>query len=373
MINKLYEFYKGKKVLITGHNGFKGSWLTLWLKKMGAKVIGVSLTKKKGELYDQLGMRIEKEYVCDIGQSGDSCDIYTIMNFEKPYIVFHLAAQPLVRYSYDYPIETYQTNVMGTMNVLNAMRLAGVKNGVMITTDKCYRNDDTGRPMKEDDPFGGEDPYSSSKGCCEILIESMRSSYKELNFVKSARAGNVVGGGDYALDRIIPDFFRAFESGTQLELRNPYSTRPWQHVLEPLYGYLLLGMMNNIGGFGVNFGPNPTEAHNVGEVIDRLNEAIHNRYGKYVDIVKDKPDASKKEAMLLQLDNSLARRVLDWSPVFSFEETIDSIARWFYICEHGLGLDAPHKEELLLDQGVNTKQAFYACMFDIDEFERKLK
>lgn len=371
MLSKLYSFYEGKKVLVTGHNGFKGSWLTLWLQQMGARVVGVSLKTEKGGLWDQLGLKIEKEYVADIRNQGE---LYRIMAFENPDVVFHLAAQPLVRLSYDDPVMTYETNVMGTLNVLDAMRLLHIKNGVMITTDKCYENNNLGFPFRETDPFGGEDPYSSSKGCCEILINSMRKSYKELNMIKSARAGNVIGGGDYAKDRIVPDFFRALESDEILDLRNPSSTRPWQHVLEPLFGYLLLGMMDTTPGFGVNFGPYPNGAKDVATVIAHLNSACAKYKMGPVGVSYGQADANKPEANLLQLDITRAINKVGWKPVFSFEETIDKIARWYYILKNGLrGIMGEHDYDVTYGLGdIDTAKAFYACIRDIQDFEIKI-
>lgn len=349
----LYEYYSGKTVLVTGHTGFKGSWLCYWLRRMGARVVGVALPAVPGSLHDKLTKSVPdlvaESYVCDIGTEPGR--LTEILTEERPDVVFHLAAQPLVRQSYDDPVGTYRTNVMGTLNVLMAMRAAGVEHGVMVTTDKCYRNDASGKPFAEDDPFGGSDPYSSSKGCCEVLIASMRESYPELSKVCSARAGNVVGGGDYAQDRIVPDYVRALETGTELLLRNPRSTRPWQHVLEPLHGYLLLGM-RDAPGCGVNFGPSPDVVHTVAEVVDALNNSkfmLPGSKGVATRVVGR--DTTKPEAKVLSLDSTLAGRLLGWHPVFTLQETADSILRWYRVDKEG-GTDVACEQDIDCYEGA---------------------
>ncbi|MDE5703299.1 MAG: CDP-glucose 4,6-dehydratase, partial [Bacteroidales bacterium] len=244
------NFYKGKRVLITGHTGFKGSWLSVWLHEMGAEVVGVALdpqTERDNYVLSGIGRRIAADERADI---RDGERVKALFAQYRPDIVFHLAAQPLVRLSYDIPAETYATNVMGTVNVLEAVRATpSVKVAVMITTDKCYENKEQVWAYRENEPMGGYDPYSSSKGAAEIAISSWRRSFfnpeqygKHGKSVASVRAGNVIGGGDWAQDRILPDCIRALEAGEPVGIRSPKAIRPWQHVLEPLGGYLLLAM-----------------------------------------------------------------------------------------------------------------------------------
>ena len=330
------DFYKSKKVLITGNTGFKGSWLSKWLLSMGAKVYGVSDTDKY-DLYRManIGEQIERQFLCDISSTNNSMEdgkqsIYGILDIVKPDVVFHLAAQPLVRESYLNPALTYQVNVMGTMHVALACKEAGVKHAVFITTDKCYENDESGLPIEETARFGGSDPYSSSKGCCEILMESLRRSYPECSGYFTARAGNVVGGGDWAKDRIIPDIVRAINSDTRkIVLRNPNSVRPWQHVLEPLYGYLLLGMQEDCHGLGINFGPNPYDSFTVLEVLSECDACLKAREQKLLDI-SIQECTEMKEANYLRLDNTFAKMELGWEPRLSFKETI-GLTMAFYL------------------------------------------
>ena len=242
MLDVFNGFFRGKKVLVTGHTGFKGSWLSIWLHELGAEVIGVSLdpfSERDNFVLSGIGAKIKADIRADIRDGQKMKEIFAE---HKPEIVFHLAAQPLVRLSYKKPVETYETNVMGTIHILEAIRATdSVKVGVMITTDKCYENKEQLRGYKEDDPFGGYDPYSSSKGACEVVIQSWRRSFfnpnqfeKHGKSIASARAGNVIGGGDWALDRIIPDCIKALEADRVIDIRSPKSVRPWEHVLEPL-------------------------------------------------------------------------------------------------------------------------------------------
>lgn len=319
---------------MTGHTGFKGSWLCEWLLALGAEVYGFSNgVPTRPALFTQLrhARRISKDIRGDI---RDRAAVRSAVVAVKPDFVFHLAAQPLVRLSYERPVETFGTNVMGTVNVLDALRFLKRKcNAVMVTTDKCYENGETRRPYREDDPMGGYDPYSCSKGCDELVISSYRRSFfndPAANvWIASARAGNVIGGGDWAKDRIIPDCFRALQRGEPIPVRNKVSTRPWQHVLEPLSGYLTLGAALDarqdfakvVSGF--NFGPNPNANRTVKEVVEEL---LKHAKGKWVD--KINPNAVH-EAGLLNLSIAKARKVLGWKPTWNFEETIAKVAGWY--------------------------------------------
>ena len=327
--------YKGKKVLVTGHTGFKGSWLSIWLRELGAEVIGYSLdpyTEKDNFVLSHLS-----EKIVDIrGDIRDRKHLRKIFDKYKPEIVFHLAAQPLVRLSYDIPVETYETNLMGTINILEEIRnCKNTKIGIMITTDKCYENKEQIWGYRENEAFGGYDPYSSSKGACEIAIQSWRNSFfKPKDYEKygkslaSVRAGNVIGGGDWAKDRIVPDCIRALEAGKDIEIRSPKSIRPWEHVLEPLSGYLLLGqkMMEDPTKYceGWNFGPNLDAIVNVWEVAEK----IVKDYGK--GNLKDISDPNAlHEAKLLLLDITKSRFELGWKPTLTIDESIELTAEWY--------------------------------------------
>ena len=283
MIDIFDNFYKGKKVLITGHTGFKGSWLSIWLHELGAEVVGVALdpsSDKDNFVLSDIGSKIKADIRTDIRFAQKIKEIFIRY---QPEIVFHLAAQPLVRLSYEQPVETYEANVMGTIHVMEAIRVTrSVKVAVMITTDKCYENKEQLQGYKESDPFGGYDPYSSSKGACEIAIQSWRKSFfnpkdygkKHIVSLASVRAGNVIGGGDWAKDRIIPDCIRALEAGEVIDIRSPRAVRPWEHVLEPLSGYMMLAqkMWDNPTKYceGWNFGPEDDSVSTVWEVAAEL-------------------------------------------------------------------------------------------------------
>ncbi len=336
MIDIFDNFYRGKRILITGHTGFKGSWLAIWLHELGAEIIGVSLepfSDKDNYVLSGIGGKIKADIRADIRDLGRMKEIFAEY---KPEIVFHLAAQPLVRLSYEQPVETYETNVMGTVNILEAIRATdSVKVGVMITTDKCYDNKEQLQGYKEDDPFGGYDPYSSSKGACEIAIQSWRRSFfnpedydKHGKSVASVRAGNVIGGGDWSKDRIIPDCIRALEADKPIEIRSPKSVRPWEHVLEPLSGYLLLAkkMWEHPTEYceGWNFGP---ENDSVSTVWDVASELIR-QYSK--GSLKDcsNPNAPH-EAKLLMLDITKAKTRLNWNPRLNMKQCISLVADWY--------------------------------------------
>lgn len=322
------ETYRGKRVLITGHTGFKGGWLTLWLQTMGAQVCGYSLPPNTHPaLFDAAQVQDGIQNV--FGNILDREKLNKTFQDFQPEIVFHLAAQPLVRLSYAEPVLTYETNVMGTLNVLEAARKCGsVKAFVNVTTDKCYENKEIARGYREDEPMGGYDMYSSSKGCVEILSSSYRRSFLQDGYaMATARAGNVIGGGDWAADRLIPDCVRNIEKGLEIEIRNPVATRPWQHVLEPLSGYLLLGHLLYTQGSqyaeGFNLGPNPESVLTVAEVA----EMVVKEYGKGSVKVHKRDDLH--EANLLMLDISKAARVLGWTPTYTAQQAIAETVAWY--------------------------------------------
>ena len=335
------DCYRGRRVFVTGHTGFKGSWLCEWLLSLGAEVHGFALEPPtEPALFDQLGLakRIASHAIGDV---RDREALAKAVAAADPDFVFHLAAQPLVRLSYREPVETFDTNVMGTVNLLEAARqrtrtLDGRRKTcsvVCVTTDKVYENNESGQAYKETDPFGGYDPYSASKGACEIAIASYRRSFfndpANPVWVASARAGNVIGGGDWALDRIVPDCMRALDRGETIPVRNKVSTRPWQHVLEPLGGYLTLGaelatrtrFADCASGF--NFGPDPSANRTVKDLVT---EILRHRGGKWED--RSDPKAVH-EAGLLNLDIAKAREVLGWAPRWNFETTVAKTVEWY--------------------------------------------
>lgn len=339
--------YANRRVLVTGHTGFKGSWLCEWLLSLGAEVHGLALPPPtRPSLFSQLRLarRIKSHTIGDI---RDLNVVEKVVRRVKPEFIFHLAAQPLVRLSYEKPVETFDTNVMGTVNVLEAARKGycrGQRNRtcsiVCITTDKCYENKETSRPYKEDDPMGGYDPYSCSKGCDELVISSYRRSFFGSKdspvWVASARAGNVIGGGDWALDRIVPDAMRSIARGEAVPVRNKASTRPWQHVLEPLCGYLVLGaaldsrkrFSDYAGGF--NFGPDPKANRPVEDLVEELLKTCGGNWQDCSD-----PNAVH-EAGLLNLDIRKAKRILGWKPRWGFEETVAWTADWYMRVSKGV-------------------------------------
>ena len=330
------DIYRGKRVLVTGNTGFKGSWLSEWLLSLGADVTGFALAPATSPaLFEQLGLSSRLRHT--LGDVRDLAEVRSVVEESKPDFVFHLAAQPLVRLSYDQPVATYATNVMGTVNVLEAVRQAGRPCVVVaITTDKCYENKEWVYSYREEDPMGGYDPYSSSKGAAELVISAYRRSYfsapDSLVRVASARAGNVIGGGDWALDRIVPDCVRALQKGELISVRNKVATRPWQHVLEPLSGYLWLGAclakpqlspFNSQLASGFNFGPALSSNRTVAELVQ---EILKHWPGRWDD--KSDPKAVH-EAKLLNLATDKAYHFLNWSPVWSFSETIAQTSNWY--------------------------------------------
>lgn len=328
-------FWQGKRVFLTGHTGFKGSWLSLWLQSLNAEVIGYALNPPTKPSLFEVAKVIDgmKSIVGDI---RDMDSLQQAMHDAKPEIVIHMAAQPLVRYSYANPVETYATNVMGSVHLLEAVRnTKGVKAVVNVTSDKCYENREWPWGYREDDAMGGYDPYSNSKGCAELVAAAYRSSffnpehYKEHGVaIASARAGNVIGGGDWACDRLIPDFIRAIVSAETILIRSPDAIRPWQHVLEPLSGYLLLAeklyTQGNQFAEAWNFGPSESDAKSVRWVVDQL--VI--KWGDGAGFKADKALANLHEAHFLKLDCSKARMNLGWTPRWNAAEAIQRICKW---------------------------------------------
>ena len=337
------ELYKGKRVLLTGHTGFKGSWLAEWLLALGAEVTGLSLPPPTNPaLFDQLGLADRLNHC--LGDIRDLATVQAAVAAAQPDFVFHLAAQSLVRLSYEQPVETYATNVLGTAHVLEAVRLARKPCTVVaITTDKCYENREWVHSYREEDAMGGYDPYSSSKGAAELVINAYRRSFFAAHTeaagpgirLASARAGNVIGGGDWALDRIVPDCIRALQRGESIPVRNKVATRPWQHVLEPLSGYLWLAARlssdahtagNSPLASAFNFGPALTSNCTVAALVQ---EILKHWPGKWED--RSDPKAVH-EAKLLNLATDKAFHFLKWQPVWNFEQTIAQTVHWYRGC-----------------------------------------
>lgn len=329
------NFWKNKRVLVTGHTGFKGSWLCIYLLELGAEVYGYALEpSNKNDNYVLCGL--SDKIVGIRGDIRDLAHLESVFMEHQPEIVFHMAAQPLVRESYESPKYTYECNVMGSLNVLEAVRkTTSVKTVVMITTDKCYENRETAYAYKETDPFGGYDPYSSSKACAEILIASYRNSFmnpleypKHGKGIASVRAGNVIGGGDWAKDRIMPDCIRALEEKKDILIRNPKAVRPWQHVVDALNGYLILAerLYESPVEYaqGWNFGPEQNGMLNVGE----LTSYVIQFYGEG-NIIYGQASNTVHEAYLLNLDISKAKERLGWRPLLSAKEAVELTVDWY--------------------------------------------
>lgn len=326
MIDK--SFWKGKRVFLTGHTGFKGSWLSLWLQSLGAELKGYSLEPATQPSLFKVA-NVEEGMVSEIGDVRDLEKLRKSIKSFSPEILIHMAAQPLVRYSYANPVETYSTNVMGTVNVLEASRnSSSIKCIVNVTTDKCYENKEWPWGYRENEPMGGHDPYSSSKGCAELVTAAYRKSFMTEKGIglASARAGNVIGGGDWSEDRLIPDILRAFEQSLPVIIRNPNSTRPWQHVLEPLSGYLILAqkLFEQPLEFseGWNFGPNDEDVKPVEWIIEKM---VSDWPGSKWSLEKD---MRLHEAQLLKLDISKARSKLNWAPTWGLDATLEKIVAW---------------------------------------------
>tara|TARA_B100000886_G_scaffold296523_1_gene223760 strand:+ start:15577 stop:16656 length:1080 start_codon:yes stop_codon:yes gene_type:complete len=336
--------YKNKIIIITGHTGFKGSWLSLWLKELGAKIIGISreIVHKKG-LYVDLSKKnyFYKEYFLDIKNSDD---LIKTIELEKADFIFHLAAQPIVSESFKNPRDTFLTNTIGTLNILESVKNVNKKTSlIIITSDKCYENIETIYGYREIDSMGGKDPYSASKGCAELIANCyMRSIYNENNFlsIATARAGNVIGGGDWSKSRLIPDAVKAWESKKELIIRSPKATRPWQHVLEPISGYILLGeyifsnkiRCSQLSDASFNFGPDSCDIKSVEKVVE-----LFSIYWKNSSI-KFKPSKIIQESGLLNLSYDKACNILNWSPTLGLEKALEFTATWYIGKSKGLDM-----------------------------------
>ncbi len=336
--------FKGRRVLVTGHTGFKGGWLSLWLHRLGAEVSGYALSAVAGaNFFDTLpGEIFARSWLADL---RDSAALKSAIRQSRPDIIFHLAAQPLVGVSYREPLETFTTNALGTAMLLEAVRECRSNASILVvTSDKCYRNDNTGRPFVENDPLGGHDIYSMSKAVTEMVVAAWHSSFfskeKSAGPLATGRAGNVIGGGDYAEDRIVPDAVRAFQSGQPLVLRRPQATRPWQHVLESVSGYLALGQRllsqpDRAHLLNFNFGPDFEAERTVQELMDAW---LAGWPGAFV--LKIAPHPAYAEAARLSLNNSKARHELGWRPVWNFRETVARTAEWYRLRHQGNKDDA---------------------------------
>ncbi|BCU76904.1 CDP-glucose 4,6-dehydratase [Luteolibacter sp. LG18] len=343
-MNVFGNVYSDASVLLTGHTGFKGSWMAQWLLRCGARLTGYALDPQPHEtLYRDLGL--EDRLAADHrGNLSDLERLTALVSSVKPRFVFHFAAQPLVRLSYDIPVETFATNVMGTVHLLEAVRRSGhACTVVVITTDKCYENREWLHSYREEDPMGGHDPYSASKGAAEIAVASYRRSFFDPGgkvAVATARAGNVIGGGDWAIDRIVPDCIRALRAGESIPVRNRVATRPWQHVLEPLSGYLWLGAVLDDPGLAAypsntqfrsafNFGPRLTSNRPVSSLVEEL---LRHTGGHWIDC---SDPAAPHEASKLNLAIDKTHHLLQWQPVWDFPETIARTAEWYLAEQRG--------------------------------------
>jgi len=327
--------YKDRTVLVTGHTGFIGSWLVLWLQSLGAKVVGYSLeSSTKPSLFETLGLENEITHI--IGNVQDNQNLSDNIEKYKPEIVIHLAAQPLVRVSYEDPVETFRTNILGTVNILDSIRKSGsVSSCVVMTSDKCYQNLDADRFHKETDPLGGSDPYSASKGAAEIITNSFRNSFFNKSNIATVRAGNVIGGGDWAKDRIVPDCIRALTTNKKIMVRNPSSIRPWQFVLEPISGILWLGskLYTKPEKYSEawNLGPNQTSNITVEKVVQniiRIWDKDGSEKGSWLDTSKESKN-QPNESISLLLDSTKALTSLEWKTIYSFETAINQSVSWY--------------------------------------------
>ena len=326
--------YRDKSIVVTGHSGFKGSWLSIWLTELGAEVVGFSIDPPtKPNMFETT--RLEEKITHVFGDVRDAQHLQSVFEKYEPEIVFHLAAQPIVRRSYREPSLTFETNVMGTVNVLEAVRQTKcAKTVIVVTSDKCYENKEADYAFKETDPIGGHDPYSASKGCAELVVSAYRNSFFNSHSgsrkvaVASARAGNVIGGGDWGKDRLVPDCMRALSAKNEIVIRNSTSIRPWQHVLEPLSGYLLLGARLHRDGKKYsdawNFGPSEIEGVTVEEIVKKIMTLWGD--GRYrIELSQN----ALHEAKLLRLDCGKASKLLGWKPTYSIDEALKETVMWY--------------------------------------------
>lgn len=378
MIEAFSGLYAGKKVFLTGHTGFKGAWLSLWLKMLGAKITGFALEPPtEPSLFNELG--IQEDITHFIGDIRDISCLREVIKKSEPDIVFHLASQPLVRLSYEQPVETFSTNVVGTANVLEVIRgVKSVKTCLCITSDKCYENVEWPYAYRENDPMGGSDPYSASKGCSELVVSSYRRSFFPVSKISehgvalaTARAGNVIGGGDWAQDRIYPDAVKALAARKKIPVRNPNAVRPWQHVLEPLSGYLWLAakMLQSPADFADawNFGPFCSGNITVKSLVEKIISVWGT--GEMEDISSGHKN-SPHEANFLKLDCSKASGLLNWRPCMSVDDSIRFSAEWYkgFYCEKGFNsrdftekqiteyMNLARRQKLLWSSGVVNKE-----------------
>ena len=346
-------FWRERSVFITGHTGFKGGWLALWLSGLGAKVYGYSLeAPTKPNFFDIINLKniIQNSTIGDIRNLDE---LKNSVKKAKPSVIFHMAAQPLVRQSYNDPIETFTTNIMGTVNLFEvARKIESIKAIVNITTDKCYENNELNQPYNETHRLGGYDPYSSSKACSELATSAYRNSFFSETKVKIAsfRAGNVIGGGYWATDRLIPDFFRSIENNEILKIRSPHAIRPWQHVLDPLFGYIVLAekLISSDENFAEawNFGPEELGAKTVSWVLERFSKKFLNARWE----IDDKNQYH--EANLLKLDISKAKSKLGWSPRWSVESAIDNTINWYQAFKDNKNMQDFSMKQIKLHQGI---------------------
>jgi CDP-glucose 4,6-dehydratase len=329
------RFWAGKRVLVTGNTGFKGAWLSLWLASLGARVSGFGQGAAEPSLYALARVGDEVEHVD--GDVRDAAAVAPAVARLAPDVVIHMAAQALVRRSFDDPVGTYATNVMGTVNVLDAVLRGGsARVAVVVTSDKCYAPRESGAGYREDDPMGGHDPYSSSKGCAELVTSAFRASFFDGAAIASARAGNVFGGGDFGADRLLPDVFRGAAAGAPIRIRNPEAVRPWQHVLNPLSGYLRLAehvWADPSCAAGWNFGPADEDARPVRWIVDRLGALWDAPLRWEID-----PGPHPHEAQWLKLDSSLARERLGWLPGWDLAEGLERTVAWHQAQRDGADL-----------------------------------
>ena len=343
------QFWQGRNVFLTGCTGFKGGWLALWLSQAGARVIGYSLdAPTTPNFYEAVNLR-QRLTALHVADVRDLASVERAMRDAQPSVVIHMAAQSLVHHSYEFPLETFSSNVMGVANVLEASRrVESIEAVIVVTTDKCYEVQELQRPYQEEDRLGGHDPYSSSKACAELVTEAFRRSFFEHSGVALAtvRAGNVIGGGDWAQNRLVPDFFRSVEQGQSLAVRRPGATRPWQHVLEPLSGYLLLAEKLVSAGFEFatawNFGPDEGSVKTVGWVSDYLSQKV-----KGASWAQDKRQ-HPHETEILSLDSEKAVSALGWQPRWSIETALDATIAWYEAQQQLRSMDEYSLSQILL-------------------------